>query len=129
MGVWGNSPWDNDGAADWFDSLLARTKLAKYVEDSLKLDAGSSHQEIRAAASVVFLLGRDYIWPAPDLDRDLARAADPLEEISRLDEVRESQELVDQIRGEIPELRSRIKTPGASLQPQTPPKKWWGVWN
>ena len=129
MGVWGHLPWDNDGAADWFDGLFTKTKLAKHVEDTLKLDVASSHEEIRAAASVMLLLGRDYIWPIHDLDRHLSLAADKLEEIGRLDEVMESQELVNEIQGEIQELRSRIKTTGASQQPQTSSKKWWQLWS
>ena len=127
MGVWGHLPWDNDGAADWFDGLFARTKLAKHIEDTLKLEAASSHEEVRAAAGVVLLLGRDYIWPVHDLDRHLSLAADKLEEINRLDEVAESPELVNEIQSEIQELRSRIKTPGA--QPRTSPKKWWQLWS
>jgi hypothetical protein len=129
MGVWGRLPWDNDGAADWFDSLFTKTKLSKHVEDALKLDPASSHEEIRAAASVVVLLGRDYVWPIHDLDRHLSLAANKLEEISRLHEVAESQELVDEIKAEIQELRSRIKIPSASQQPQRPPKKWWQLWS
>jgi len=54
--------------------------------------------------------------------------ADRLEEISRLDTIAESPELVQEIRVEIHELRSRIKTPGTS-QPPPPPKKSWQFWN
>lgn len=28
MGAWGTAPWENDGAADWFDDLFAKTSLA-----------------------------------------------------------------------------------------------------
>jgi len=129
MGTWGKLPWDNDGAADWFGDLFDKTNLAKHVEETLKLDVADFHEEVRAAASVVLLLGRVYTWPVSDLNRHLSLAADKLEEISRLDEITESEELLNEIRGEILELRSRIKTPGASAQPQTPPKKWWQLWS
>jgi hypothetical protein len=127
MGAWGKLPWDNDGAADWFGDLFDKTKLAKQVEDTLKLDAEESHEEIRAAASILLFLGRVYIWPVHDLDRHLALAADRLEEISRVDVIAESPEFVEEIRGEIQELRSRIKKTGTSAPPPPPPppKKWW----
>jgi hypothetical protein len=127
MGAWDKFPWDNDGAADWFADLFEKTKLAKQVEDTLKLQVEDSHEEIRAAASVVLFLGRNYIWPIHDLDRHLTLAADRLEAVSRLDVVGESPELVDEIRAEIQELRSRIKTSGNS-QPPPPPRKWWKFW-
>ncbi len=126
MGAWGKLPWDNDGAADWFGELFEKTKLAKQVEDTLKLAVEDSHEEIRAAASVLLFLGRVYIWPVRDLDRHLALAAARLEEVSRVGVIVESPELVDEIRAEIQELRSRIKTPGTS-QP-SPPRKWWQFW-
>lgn len=128
MGAWGKLPWDNDGAADWFGDLFDKTKLAKEVEDTLKLDAQDSHEEIRAAASVLLFLGRVYIWPIHDLDRHLALAADRLDEVSRVDVIAESPEFVEEIRGEIQELRSRIKKPSASPPPPPPPKKWWQFW-
>jgi Domain of unknown function (DUF4259) len=124
MGAWGKLPWENDGAADWFGELFDKTKLAKHVEDTLKLDVENSYEEIRAAASVVLLLGRHYIW-ADNLDRNLTLAADRLEEISRLDVIAEAPEFVEEMRTEIQELRSRIRTPGTSEPPPPPPKNWW----
>jgi hypothetical protein len=126
MGVWGKLPWDNDGAADWYGDLFEKTKLAVQVEDALKLDVEDSHEEIRAAASMLLFLGRVYIWPVCDLDRHLTLAADRLEEVSRVDVIAESPELVEEIGAEIQELRSRIKTPDTS-QPPTP-RKWWQFW-
>jgi len=129
MGAWDKFPWDNDAAADWFDKLFNQTKLAKHVEDTLNLDVSNDHEEIRAAASVLLFLGRPYIWPVHDLDRHLTLAAGQLEKISVLEEITESPEFVDQIRAEIQELRSRIKTPGTSQPPAPPSKKWWQFWS
>jgi hypothetical protein len=127
MSAWGKLPWDNDGAADWFGALFEKTKLTKQVEDTLNLNVQDSHEEIRAAASVLLFLGRDYIWPVNDIDRHLALAADRLEEVSRVAVIAESPEFVDEIRAEIQELRGRIKTPGSS-QFSPPAKKWWQFW-
>jgi len=128
MGAWDELPWENDGAADWFGGLFDKTKLAELVEDTLKLDAEDSYEEVRAAASVLLFLGRLYIWPIGDLDRHLTLAADRLEEVSRVEVVAESPELVEAIRAEIQELRSRIRTWGNSQPPSPRPRKWWLFW-
>jgi hypothetical protein len=128
LGAWGELPWDNDGAADWFGDLFDKTKLAEYVEETLKLDVEDFHEEIRAAASVLLFLGRVYIWPVHDLDRHLTLAADRLEEVSRVEVIADSPEFVERIRAEILELRSRIKT-SSNSQPRPPsPRKWWLFW-
>jgi hypothetical protein len=127
MGAWDKFPWDNDGAADWFANLFEKTKLAKHVEDTLNRQVEDSHEEIRAASSVVLFLGRDYIWPVHDLDRHLRLAADRLEAVNQLDAIKESPELVEEIRVEIQELRSRIKTVDNS-QPPPRLRRWWQFW-
>lgn len=126
MGVWGKLPWDNDTAGDWFDGLFEKTRLHKQVEETLHRNLEDSHEEIRAAASVLLFLGRPYVWPIHDLDRHLALAADRLEAVSQLDTIAESPELVEEIRAEVLELRSRIAPSGAS---PLPPKTWWQFWN
>jgi len=128
MGAWDKLPWDNDGAADWFSELFQKTKLANHVEETLKRDVSDSHEEIRAAASVLLFLGRNYIWPVQDLDRHLKLAADRLEEVSRVDVIAEEPEVVAEIRAEIQELRGRIKTPDGSRSLPSTPKKWWQFW-
>ena len=139
MGTWDTAPWGNDSAADWYADLFEKTGLAKEVEEALNLNVNDRHDEIRAAAALVVLLGRTYIWPVYDLDRHLALAADKLEEVSRVDVIAESPEIVQQIRAEIEELRSRIHKPGQSTasapSPNPPedsrkrgPKKWWEFW-
>lgn len=125
MGAWGKLPWENDGAADWFGELFDKTKLAQQVENTLKLDVEESQEEIRAAASVLLFLGRDYVWPVDDIDRHLALAADQLQAMSGLPEIAESPEMLEEIRSEIGELRSRVKAPDSSKTTQAPPKKWW----
>ena len=128
MGTWDKLPWDNDAAADWFAQLFEKTKLAKHVEDTLKLEVEKAHDEIRAAASVLLFLGRDYVWPVHDLDRDLALAADRLEHVSRLAEIAESPELVAEIHAEVQELRGRIKTNGSPQPNLAQARKWWQFW-
>jgi hypothetical protein len=77
---------------------------------------------------MVLFLGRPYIWPGHDLDRHLTLAANRREEISRLSEIAESSEIMEEIQTEIQELRSRIKTSGRSSQVAPPSRKWWQFW-
>lgn len=129
MGAWDIQPWDNDSAADWFGDVFKCTKLASHVENALNLNPGDCHEQIRAAASLLIFLGRPYIWPIHDLNRHLALAADRLEQVARVEVIAEAPKLVEQIRAEIEELRSRIKQPGAPLpQRMSPEKKWWSFW-
>jgi uncharacterized protein DUF4259 len=130
MGAWDIFPWDNDGAADWFCDMFDRTQLAKHVEDTLQLDPQNSHEEIRAAASILIFLGHPYIWPIHDLDRHLTLAADRLEQVGRVDVIAESPEFVEQIRAEVEELRGRINPPGSPRPaPKLPKRKWWTFLN
>lgn len=107
MGYWDIAPWDNDEAADWFGSLMQKTRLARHVEETLTLDVMNNSAEIRAAAFIVRVLGKCYIWPIEDLDRHRALAADRLQAI--IDEgVYEQDEFNDAIRNEIAELRTPL---------------------
>jgi hypothetical protein len=125
MGAWGKLPWENDGAGDWFEDLFAKTKFAQHIENTLRLSVENSHEEIRAAASILLFLGRDYIWPIQNLNEHLGLAADQLEKIANLAEIAETPELPEEIRVEAQELRSRIKTPVTSQHSQASKKKWW----
>jgi hypothetical protein len=120
MGTWGSLPWDNDAAADWFGNVFDKTKLAKHVENALKLDAEDGYEEIRAAATVVLLLCHNYVWPVDDIDRHLELAVARLEELSGLDECQEDPDTLAQIQAEIAVLKARIESSGEFGHP-----KWW----
>src|SRR5947207_6141482 len=108
MGAWGNAPWDNDLAADWFAELVGDTGLADRVEQTLKhRDLEEYAPEIRAAAYVLIALGRNYIWPVDDLDRHLKLAIKKLEAIRRLADY----EGMPEIDEEIATLRARLENP------------------
>lgn len=62
MGAWGERPYDNDTAADWFAGLLE--PVAKQIEDLLNLDVDeSNYDEYRAAAWFITKIGRNYVYP------------------------------------------------------------------
>jgi hypothetical protein len=106
MGAWGVEPWDNDAAADWFGDTFEKTRLAQLVEQTLQLDVDDYYEEIRAAAYLVRLLGRTYIWPVDDIDRHRVLAADRLQAVLDAGVFEESDEFIEAVRAEIAELRS-----------------------
>lgn len=113
MGFWGTAAWENDGAADWFGHTFDVTGLAKQVEVTLNGDPEDDHEEIRAAAYVLVVLGRVFIWPGDNLDHLLVLAANKLEMIRDLGIYQENPGLVEAISQEIEVLRSRISSPSA----------------
>lgn len=60
MGVWGNNPWENDSAADWFSSAFAGVDLEARISTGLD---DESPDRCRAAAYLLSLLGNPYVWP------------------------------------------------------------------
>jgi len=122
MGIWGARRWDSDAAADWFGDLLSESGLAEQVERTLSLDVEDDFEEVRAAAAVLVLLGRIYVWPVEDLDRHLELAASRLEEIIERDLYEGDEELVATVRGEIDLLRSRVGGGSAEASENV---RWW----
>lgn len=124
MGTWGSMPWDNDTAADWFGVMFDETKLAERVEKTLRLSARKHYDEIRAAASLVLLLGHTYVWPVSCRERHQRLAAKRLEELLKKDIFRGDYETIEMVRSEIAALRDRSS-------PTKPPlsrylsSKWW----
>jgi len=128
MGTWGIEPWDNDRAADWFGDTFERLKIAEHVAATLQLDPVDNHEEIRAAASLLVMLGRAYVWPVERLDQDLSLAARKLEQLLAVPELNESEEIIAAIRQEIQELRSRIKDSTVQPPAASTGRKWWQFW-
>ncbi|NNF00938.1 MAG: hypothetical protein HKN25_18120 [Pyrinomonadaceae bacterium] len=111
--MWGNEPWDNDAAADWFGKLLDKTDLPKHVRKTLLLSKeddpyGENTAELRAAAYCVLQLGRVYIWPIASLKEDLQIAINALEMVLSNEDYCYSTEIKDQIGAEKRELTSRL---------------------
>jgi hypothetical protein len=107
MGCWGVKPYENDSAADWFGDLWDEFPVPSRVEETLKLDADDSHEEIRAAIHVLLQFGETYIWPVDSIDRHCDLAARRLEEIKTMEEY-SGGDFQSQLQKEIDILRSRI---------------------
>jgi hypothetical protein len=112
MGAWATWAWGNDSAADWFGDMFETTGLANYVEETLQRDVEDCHEEVRAAAYMLAVLGRVHVWPIDDLDNHLALAISKLEEIRALDIYQEVPDFVKALDEEIAVLKSRQKRPG-----------------
>ncbi|MEM7165863.1 MAG: hypothetical protein AAF581_10385 [Planctomycetota bacterium] len=108
MGAWDLLPWDNDGAADWFGDLFDDSELAVRVETALAADPEDAHEEIRAAAALLIMLGRTYIWPVDRIDATIRLAIDKLKQVAALEVYAESPDFVDAIAGEVAVLESRL---------------------
>ncbi len=149
MGYWGMAPWDNDQAADWFLEVFEKTGLANVVADTLaqEIEPGSSIDQIRAAAALLILLGRNYVY-SEQLEEHLALA------VRRMKAIRESagwgeyaqyaciqipegpQQLAAWFDNEIALLERRIDGDASSMegQEQAPPHpppllaEWWQEW-
>jgi hypothetical protein len=124
MGAWGYAPWDNDGAADWFGDLFEATRLADRVEEALRLDAEDHHEEIRAAAAAVIMLGRVYVWPVEKLDEHVQLAADRLKELRELAIYEEEPLLTAALDDEIAILEGRADT-----EKKAPSRGWSDFWS
>jgi hypothetical protein len=124
MGDWGTKPWENDVAADWFMNMIETTGLAEYVEKTIEQelgddDPGARADEIRAAVSVLVLLGYGHIWPVDDWENDLKLAISRLEEILPKDY---SSSAKEQIHAEITVLKARLER---KTDKHMEKAKWW----
>lgn len=130
MGTWGTAPWDNDAAADWYAGLFEETKLAKYVAETLSREVDDdSYEEVRAAAAIVLMLGRNYIWPHEEFIPHLRLTKQKLEEVRAEFEANDYTEFAEAVALEIEELGARLQR--YSGNGESPPKStrpWWKFW-
>lgn len=127
MGSWGHAPWDDDTAADWFADLMESTKLADKVAATLNQEADEDNAvEIRAAASVLVMMGRVYVWPVENYDKHLDLAVKKLEQLLSIYPYNEEPEYRKELTNEIKVLQTRLNTPRA--QGDLALKDWWAGW-
>lgn len=62
MGAWGTKPWDNDDAADWFNSTFDGIDIDTKINKALEFTY-DNYDEVRAAAYLLDVLGVSYVWP------------------------------------------------------------------
>ena len=125
MGAWGVAPWDSDSAADWYGDLFDEIPLAAKVEETLNADPEEYAEEIRAAAALLIMLGRTYIWPVDDMDRHLELAIAQMEKVQATYE--DEPELASAVGEEITVLKSRLANnqDGPTIPQPTSWGKFW----
>lgn len=69
MGAWGQEPWDNDTAGDFFGDLWEGTPVADRVLDALRSGDG---EVMVAALWLCSELCRVYVWPIERYDETLS---------------------------------------------------------
>lgn len=123
MGAWDWGPWDNDTAHDWFIYSLA--EVDKRTEEALE----SKHPDkVRAAAALLILLGRTFVWPKDD-DRRLYLVKLAIEKMRELRDFFVSaggdEEWGRAIDDEVAVLESRLNKGRENLPL---PRSWPGFW-
>jgi len=125
MGMWAYKPWDNDSAADWYADLMDNTQLRTQWLSGINSNTSDQADVVRAAVGLFIMLGRVYIWPIEHYDTDLGLAVKQAECLLSVPEYQESPELIEIIKLEIQELKSRQASPPKGTVDN---KKWWQFW-
>jgi hypothetical protein len=68
VGAWGEQPWENDSAADWFGDLWDGTPIVERVHAGLRSEDSF---EAVAALWTCSHLCRVYVWPVATIDDTL----------------------------------------------------------
>lgn len=127
MGTWGFAPWDDDSAADWFGDLFDELPIAKKVEETLQLDPEEYAAEIRAAASLLVMLGRTYVWPIDDVEKHLQLAIAQMKKVQAVF-AEDWPEFANAVAEEIAVLKSR-QANAQDARVLSQPASWGNFWN
>lgn len=112
--MWGDKPWDNDAAADWFANLMHNTNFPEQIRMTLLLceqgDAvGEDTAVLRAAVYCILQFCHVYVWPVDQIDKDLNLAIKAIHKILSDENYCYSEKIVAEIKAELKELESRRK--------------------
>ena len=113
MGAWGEGPYDNDTAADWFYGLES-TGIYALIESGL---ASNDYYEQRAAAWLVQKLAESaYVYNVDKIDEHRRVAVEKLQGILNDDEWldcwRDRNVVEESIRNQINEIQNPNASPG-----------------
>ena len=81
MGAWGTKAWENDAALNWYDQVMEQANLVGLIDETLASDVRENCEEIRAAASILWMLNEPEIWAAGIYQQFVNRAVTQYKEI------------------------------------------------
>lgn len=105
MGAWGTKAWENDPAMDWYERWMVETDFIDQVDRTLAFDVQEDCEEIRAAASMLWMLNEPDIWPAGYYEQFVDRAVDKYQEILTAKVYRNSH-LIAEVKNELDKLQA-----------------------
>lgn len=135
------SPWNSPEAVSWLAGHDNWKQTLRLVAGTLRLEAQTHPQEIRAAASMVILFCRENLWPVEDeneLESTLDLAARQLVAVKQLYELKARtnpdlvsnpnyKNLLTSIDQEVRILEARMSDPKPKM-PNSPPITWGKFW-
>lgn len=131
MGTWGINPWDSDKAADWYSEVMESCRIREKWLEGMRSNLEDDAEVVRAAVGLFLMLGRVYVWPIKQYDKDLELAISKCEALLKVDELEEVPEFIEQIRLELQELQSRREPqePAATAPERgLATRRWWKFW-
>ena len=136
------APWYDEQAIHWLSSFNSWARMAQLIQTTLKQDPRKYPHQIRAAASLVIMLGRDNVWPdridVMSLEDILGLARRQLVQVknhfsvtakmnTKLKQHPKFRQLLDSMDQEIRILESRMSEEPVNI-PNEPPSSWTNFW-
>lgn len=137
------APWHDEQAQHWLSSLNSWSNMARLIQTTLNQDPAKYPHQIRAAAALVIMFGREYVWPnrvdVISLDDAISLARRQLAQVKHQFSIRarinpelkqnpKLRMLLDSIDQEIRILESRISEEPMNM-PNEPPSTWGEFWS
>ena len=136
------APWHDEHAQHWLSSFSSWPKMARLIQTTLNQDPRKYPHQIRAAAALIIMLGRENIWPdridlMPLEDvvglarRQLAQVKHQFSVKARINpKLKQNPKfrlLLDSIDQELKILESRVSEDPMNM-PNEPPSTWTNFW-
>jgi hypothetical protein len=136
------APWNDEQAQHWLASLNSWSKMARLIQMTLNQDPAKYPHQIRAAAALVIMFGREHVWPdradVIPLDDMIGLARRQLSQVKHQFSIRarinpdlkqnpKFRLLLDSVDQEIKILESRMSEEPMNM-PNEPPSTWNNFW-
>jgi len=127
MGAWGDEPWGNDLAADWFASFFDGVDFDTRMTSALDDFDIDEYDRVRAASYILQVLGRVYVWPG-DPDKLYAHLQRALSHLSNMvDPAHELFKAICEMCGEDADVFASIKAQIREIEARLSEGSWADV--